>query len=166
MKKNTTVKIVRFRDWVFEVDYDRTKEIYSRIEWSSLERCNCNNCRNFVTNRKNVYPNEIIAFFSQIGVDHNKESEIYHMLRLEDGLHHYGGWFHFKGKLLSGEDAKIKVRKNGWTYKLEDITENFSIGFSKDYTLHNFDDCEKNELVQIDFIVDIEWVIDKALESE
>nr|WP_297787964.1 hypothetical protein [uncultured Allomuricauda sp.] len=102
-------KEVKYKDWVFEVEFSRTKEIYSLLETGSPESCGCNECLNFSQNRDKIYPKEIKELFCELGIDYKKESEIYHQVRLENGLHYYGGWFHFKGKIKNGKDCKIEL---------------------------------------------------------
>ena len=157
-------KEVKYKDWIFEVDFSRTKEIYSNLEFGSPENCKCNECLNFAKNRDKIYPSEIKELFNELGIDYNKESEIYHIVRIENGLHNYGGWFHFKGRIKEGKDCKIKLQNGGSTWESIKISENFEIAFMKDNALNNFSENEKNELIQIEFIANSEWVIDEKLE--
>ncbi len=161
-----TKKIVKYKEWTFEVDYKRTKEIYDKIEFGSPEVCGCNHCKNFAANRERIYPDEIKDLLSKIGIDYKKESEIYHMARLDNGLHLYGGWFHFKGKIIEGKDCKIELPDGGWTWDSVNVKDGFSIAFMKGSALSYFDKNEKDDLIQIEFIVNSEWVIDKELESD
>ena len=165
MQKMTT-KTVKYKEWTFEVEHGRTKEIYDKVEFGSPEGCGCNYCENFATNRENIYPDEIKNLLSEFGIDYKKESEIYHMARLETGLHHYGGWFHFKGKIIEGKDCKIDLGGGGSTFDTDKVVDNFEIAFMKGSDLTFFDKEEKDNLIQIEFIADSEWVLDKEIESE
>ncbi|MPQ49209.1 hypothetical protein GCQ56_19590 [Marinifilum sp. N1E240] len=160
------MKTVKYKEWTFEFDYGRTKEIYDKIELGSPEECSCNDCKNFATNRESIYPDEIKDLFLKLGIDYKKESEIYHMARLDNGLHHYGGWFHFKGKIIKGKDCKVELPSGGWTWDSVGVEGSFSIAFMKGSALTYFNENEKEDLIQIEFIVDSAWVIDKELESE
>ena len=40
-------KKITYKDWIFEVDFDRTKEVYEKLEMGSPEGCDCNFCKNF-----------------------------------------------------------------------------------------------------------------------
>ncbi|MDN5201959.1 hypothetical protein QQ008_11310 [Fulvivirgaceae bacterium BMA10] len=159
-------KTIRYRNWTFEVDYNRTKEVYDKIEFGSPESCNCNDCKNFIANRENIYPLEIKRLLESLGINPKKESEIYHMARLENGLHHYGGWFHFKGKIKKGKDCKIDFVSGGSRFETERVTNHFGIAFMKGSDLSFFNKEEKEQLIQVEFIADSEWIIDKELESE
>jgi len=159
-------KEVTYKDWRFEVEYNRTKEVYDNIEMGSPEGCECNDCKNFSANRENMYPTEIKELLEQFGVDYKKESEICHYCKLENGKHFYGGWFHFKGKIIEGIDCKVNLPNGGSTFDTIPINENFQIGFMKGSDLSFFDKEESKDLIQIEFLANSDWVIDKNLESE
>ncbi len=161
-----TTKIITYRDWTFEVDFDRTIQVYKSMDSGSPELCSCNDCKNFVENREAIYPSEIKDLLSYLGIDYRKEMEISHFCKLENGLHHYGGWFHFKGAIIKGKDCKINLPNGGSTFDTVHVTKDFQIAFMKDNSLHIFDQNEKNELIQIEFLANSEWIIDKELESE
>lgn len=165
--KLSVQKIVKYKEWEFLVDFDRTKEVYSKMEFGGPETCPCNDCKNFSANRENnIYPAEIKNLFAELGIDYKKESETYHLYRDKNGLHLYGGWFHFKGKILKGRDCKELLTYGGFTFDTVDVTEHFRIAFMKNSSLSFFDDCEKEDLIQVEFMVETEWVIDKSIESE
>ena len=159
-------KLVEYRNWVFEVDYQRTYEVYKQNEKGRPESCGCNNCRNFLVNRKQIYPVEFKNLLVELGIDYKKESEIYHIYRAENGKHLYGGWFHFKGKIKEGKDCKIETPNGGNTIDTINLNKDFQIGFLKDNSLTFFDKEEREELIQIEFYALSNWVIDKSLESE
>lgn len=155
--------IVKFRAWEFIVDKELTKMTYDKVPSGSPEGCDCNDCKNFVNSRETIYPEEIKKLLTEIGVDYKKESEICHYCRQDDGLHHYGGWFHFKGQ-FKGKDCNVPIGSNCFTFDLTPINDKFSIGFHYDSALTFFD--KKENLVQIEFEAKIQWTIDKELESE
>ncbi|BDS10539.1 hypothetical protein [Aureispira anguillae] len=158
---------VSYKKWQFKVDITRTKEIYSNPALKgSSEVCKCNPCKNFVLNRNQIYPREFIKLLNDLGIDKNKESEIYHMCKLEDGFHLYGGWFHFKGEIIEGEDCKIEYKNGGGSFKSFEINENFRVSFFKDAALNYFDKGESDSLIQVEFIAYSKWVIDRNLEPE
>ena len=158
--------IVKYRDWVFEVDYERTIEVYQKAKNGCPESCGCNNCKNFSINREQIYPQEFKDLLEELGIDYRKESEIYHIYRAENGKHFYGGWFHFKGKIKEGKDCKVDTHNGGRTLATVDLNENFQVGFLKDNSLPFFDKEEKENLIQVEFYAFSNWVIDKALESD
>lgn len=157
-----TVTKVKYRDWEFEVDRDLTRQTYEKISISGAESCICNDCKNYVAYRDNVFSDEIRTLFDDLGVDYKKEVEITSFETLPNGLHHIGGWFHFKGRVLNGKDYRIPLPSGGHTIDLTAVTDNFSIGFAEGGDLTFFSD--KNGLIQVEFMAFIPWVIDKSLE--
>lgn len=159
-EKMTTIK---FKDWELIVDRELTKLTYDKVAVGGTERCGCNDCQNFANNRETIFPEEIKNLFNNLGIDYKKESEICHYCRQDDGLHYYGGWFHFKGQ-FKGKDCTVPTGSNSFTFDLTPINDKFSIGFRYDSALTFFDD--KENLVQIEFDTKTPWTIEKELESE
>lgn len=153
---------LKFKEWELEFERLLTEQTYKDISESGAETCNCNDCKNYIANRDKVFPFEVLELFKNLGVDYKKEVEITSYEILENGLHHIGGWFHFKGQVKNGKDYKIQLSNGGYTIDLTKIEENFEIGFSKGNDLTFFND--KNGLVQIEFMTNIPWIIDKKLE--
>lgn len=156
--------ILKFKDWEFEVDKELTTQTYEKIKGSGADTCICNECKNYVAFRDSVFPNEINQLFDDLGIDYRKEVEITSYEILENGLHHIGGWFHFKGRLINGKDYRIPTPGGGYTLDLTKISNNFKIGFSEGNDLTYFEN--KEGLVQIEFMTSIPWVIDKDLETK
>ena len=157
------ISIVNFREWVFEVDKVLTKQTYLGVSGSGADTCLCNDCKNYVAYRDHVFPKEIIDLFNELGIDYRKEVEITSWQVLPNGLHHIGGWFHFKGNIVTGKSYRVPPESKSYTFDLTPMTENFSIGFSEGNDLTFF--ADKTGLVQIEFDTKIPWVNDKSLES-
>jgi hypothetical protein len=90
---------IKFKKWKIECDVSGTREAYAKIERGGPEECDCNTCNNFAAARQYAYPQEARSLLEQLGIDINKEAEVYHKCKLESGLHNYGGWFHFIGSI-------------------------------------------------------------------
>lgn len=157
-----TVTKVKYRDWEFEVDRDLTRQTYEKVSISGADSCICNECKNYVAYRDNVFSDEIRTLFDDLGIDYKKEVEITSFEILPNGLHHIGGWFHFKGRVLNGKDYRVPLPSGGHTIDLTAVKDDFSIGFAEGGDLTFFSD--KNGLVQVEFMTFIPWVIDKSLE--
>lgn len=155
--------IVKFKDWTFEVDKALTEQTYQNISGSGADTCGCNDCKNYVSYRDKVFSKEIIDLFIELGIDYRKEVEIIRWETLPNGLHHIGGWFHFKGQVLTGKDYRVPLPSGGHTFDLTRIIDNFSIGLAEGSDLTFFE--ERTGLVQVEFDTNIPWVIDKALET-
>jgi hypothetical protein len=157
--------IVKYKDWVFEVDKELTEQTYADVLAGGADSCRCDDCKNYVAYRDNIFPIEILELFAELGIDYRKEVEITVFEVKPNGLHHIMGWFHFKGYVLSGKDYRVPIHgtiHSGYTFDLTKIHENLSIGFAEGNDLTFFKDRE--DLVQIQFAANIPWVIDKSLE--
>lgn len=155
---------ITYRNWKIEVDRESTIKAYSQLNLSSSESCGCSHCTNYLENKENVFPIEIENLLNKLGIDKSKEIEISHMTKLENGLHYYCGWFHFKGK-FEGKDCSIPLPSgNGSTLEFEEITDTFGIGFTKAISNLAFENFE--EIVQVEFDCKIPWLIEKELETD
>ena len=155
---------IEYRDWEFEADQQGTKDAYKTVQKSGAEACGCNNCKNFVAARQEIFPQEVLDLIRQLGVDYQKEADASEMMVDDKGHHQYYGIFHFKGKMLKGKDCAISLPSGGHNIELDEITPNFSIGFTSGKSLALLED--KDELVQIEFSVNIPWVINRELEGK
>src|SRR5690606_33023964 len=106
--------IVKYKDWAFEVDKGLTEQTYKSISGSGADTCGCNDCINYVAYRDKVFPKEIIDLFHELGIDYRKEVEITKWEILSNGLHHIGGWFHFKGRVLT-EIGRASCSERVWS---------------------------------------------------
>ncbi len=89
---------LKFRDIDFEVDIDRNKDIYSRLASDSDYYCGHDPIINFyLTNRQELFTNELIDFFNLTGIDWTKENEINPYA--SDGLVIIEGWYDIVGKV-------------------------------------------------------------------
>jgi len=157
------MKTAQISRWKIYCDPDATRVAVSRIEIGSPEKCGCTDCLNFVTARDSAYPSLILNIYNELGIEHHKESEIWHTHRDDSGLHHYGGFFHFLGAIESGRDAKQE--SNGHvTFDFERIGEHFEWGLTSNVVLvpKAFAD---SSVTQLEFVTQIPWVID-APESD
>jgi len=159
-----TVTTVKYRDWEFEVDRELTRQTYESVSVSGADTCVCNDCKNYVAYRDKVFSDEIKRLFDDLGIDYKKEVEITSFETLPDGLHHIGGWFHFKGRVITGKDYRVPLPSGGHTFDLTTITDTFSIGFAVGNDLTYF--ADNTGLVQIEFMTYIPWLIDKSLETK
>lgn len=92
---------VEWKGWVVEVDLAATAAAHCERPSGSPEACGCLHCRNFAAARDRAYPGGFVGWLLSLGVPQDKESEIYHLGEEPDGLHLYGGWFHFVGRVIT-----------------------------------------------------------------
>jgi hypothetical protein len=62
------------------------------------ERCGCLYCLNFIAQRSSVYPDEFRTLLKQLGIDAEKEGEVYES-GPEGDFRVYGGWFYLAGEV-------------------------------------------------------------------
>ena len=153
--------IITYKGWEFAVDRQLTEETYQGVLNGGADACGCDNCKNYVASRESIFPNEVKALFQSLGMDYRKEVEIASYDVSPEGFDDIAGWFHFKGQLLTGQDCHVPTPGGGYTFRLEAIEGNFSIGFSPGNDLTFFE--VKAGLVQVEFETTIPWIIDKPL---
>ncbi|MGN6519872.1 MAG: hypothetical protein ACTHK2_10665 [Dokdonella sp.] len=96
-----------FGEWEFTADREATLAAYARAPEGGSASCNCSGCRNFVAARNSVYPPAFLSFLQSLGIDSQKDGEVYHNARLSPRCHDYGGWFHFVGTLNKTGDFPV-----------------------------------------------------------
>ncbi len=136
---------ITYRDWIFDFDVDATRAGYETIPAGGAETCDCAGCRNFLAQRDSVFPAEVLALFSKLGVDYRLDAEIYHTARLEPGLHLYGGWFHFVGAIMKEPLGPATL-------------DNFTIDFVPGNALAA-EVFQNQRLVQIEITAKLPWVL-------
>lgn len=105
--------LTTFGRWEFTVDREATVAAYARAEFGGSVSCNCNGCHNFAVARDSVYPPAFLSFLESLGIDFQKEGEVYHNACLSPGRHDYGGWFHFVGVLeKTGDFPSVALSEN------------------------------------------------------
>jgi hypothetical protein len=143
---------VLFGRWRLQCDREGTREAFARIEIGGPEACGCCHCRNFAAARSQVYPAEVLSLFEGLGIDSRKEREVYHLTPLESGLHLYGGWFHFVGRI---EEEGKELGK----FDMES-TGPFKLFFHEKPALVP-ESFEGLPLVQLEFEAQVPWVIEE-----
>jgi hypothetical protein len=148
---------VHFGRWRISCDAESTRKAYASVASGGAEECGCQPCLNFAAARAQIYPPHVLALFEKLGISADREVEVYHLARLSSGRHLYGGWFHVVGLILSGADAAKQVAGNLWQPDLEEIDENFSLGFSSRLGLVRRAFAGLT-LVQLEFTAKVPWV--------
>ncbi len=154
---------VSYKDWNFEVDKTITQNTYKNIKRASAEESETLDGLNFAKQRDDIYPEEIKQLFEKLGIDYKKEAEVSHFAAVENGMHLYSGWFHFKGN-FTGPDYLELMTEDDKKFNLIEITKNFSLGFRKESFLTSFED--RKNLVQVEFECLIPWVLEQEYEDE
>jgi len=86
-------------DQTIRYDREQTVKAYSAMRTGDPERCGCSYCLNFASQWETVYPESFRRLLDQLGIDTQKEGEVYECG--PDGpLRVYGGWFYFIGEFI------------------------------------------------------------------
>jgi hypothetical protein len=92
---------IRIGDQTIRYDHDATVAAYGGLAYGFAEECGCIFCKNFAAQRKLVYPASFRELLDQLGIDPEKECEVYEYGPVEEGSHLYGGWFYFVGEMVT-----------------------------------------------------------------
>jgi hypothetical protein len=143
---------IKFGRWSLLGDPDSTRRAYVDVVQGAAESCGCCHCRNFIAARGDIYPVEALHLFDCLGIDPSKETKVYHLTRLDSGLHLYGGFFHFSGRIVAGRDA---IQQDG-SIKLEPVSEMFALGCTAQVSLVSPVFAEL-PVTQIEFLAHVPW---------
>ena len=162
-----TMTEITYKSWKFQADKETTASTYASVTKGSADEDESIEGVNFSKQREKVYPEEIKTLFGQLGIDYKKETEVSHHVNLENGMHVYTGWFHFKGS-FEGPNYLDKISKDNpeedKEFNVTEISKTFSIGFRNENFLTNFED--RSNLVQVEFECMIPWILDLEFEPE
>ena len=71
------------------------------------ETCDCLFCQNFRPQREAAYPDSFKSLLEQIGIDLEKEGEVYMSGPVEDGYYVYEGHFYLIGEMIIAGESTI-----------------------------------------------------------
>jgi hypothetical protein len=89
--------------WRIEYNRSATVAAFAGAPATGPETCGCDPCRNWAATRERLLPSEFREMLGRFGIPFDREAEVYHNCRLDSGLHSYGAWYHFVGRVLFGE---------------------------------------------------------------
>ncbi|HUQ30714.1 MAG TPA: hypothetical protein VM095_01285 [Pyrinomonadaceae bacterium] len=176
------MEIISFRNWKLRADSYQTELAYQTIV-GTTRSCQCHWCANFVAAREEIYPSEILAVLTDLGIDHTKEADLYQQAR--DTQHQtilYRWWFYGIGYIEEGPQAweymgheQDKVPPAPyWDKHLESLREDpryFGVGFSdsarRRASEEHFvpDELKPYNLVQVELNAEVPWVLSTAFPS-
>lgn len=160
-----SMKTIEYGRWRISCDAHSTAQAYAAVSIGGAEECGCDPCLNFAAQKCDLYPPEVLALFGELGIDRDREVEVYHMARMGSGRHLYGGWFHFVGSIVSGADAAKQIAENLWQPDLLKASENFILGFTSIVHLRR-KSFENLPLTQLEFTTEIPWVTQQIKEPQ
>jgi hypothetical protein len=139
---------LKIGDQVIRYDRELTRQAYSLIESGGAEECGCSYCRNFVEQRSIAYPEHFRSLLDQLGIDSNKEGEVYE-LGPSEGLRLYGGWLFLAGELVEAGEQLTTEAGSGFQY-------HFTEANRLPKPAANFGD----QVLAIDFRTTLPWVVE------
>jgi hypothetical protein len=144
--------------WLIEYDRGATQQCYAEVPTGT--GCECIQCRNFDSALKKAFPAEFCAIADELGLDLAKPAELCHWCREPSGLYLTGGWYHFVGSILAGEDV-MQLSDGIGRFRFEALVPGFEFGLGTHCVLARdaFGACP---LVQLDFQTRVPWVLKEA----
>jgi hypothetical protein len=137
----------RLGDQLIRYDREATVAAYSSVPSSGTDRCGCVHCRNFAAQREIVYPPEFRATLTLLGIDPNKEGEVYDKVGPFDlRIRPTGGWFYFVGDLIKPGERLMQDGK-------------FQYWFQPSFPRPPI--CFGENVGAIEFSVEVPWVLDE-----
>ena len=133
-------------DQIIRYDRELTRQAYSAMKCGDAERCGCSSCLNFASQRTTAYPENFRLLLTQLGIDPEKEGEVYECGH-EGPLRVYGGWFYFVGELIQAGE-RMNDTTSGIQYYFADAK----------HVPRPAVDFGKSVLV-VEFITKLPWVI-------
>ena len=91
---------MRIGDQTIRYSRQETAAVYATLKHGDTERCGCISCQNFALQRNVAYPDSFRSLLDELGIDPNKEGEVFEYGPIADGYHLYGGWFNLIGELV------------------------------------------------------------------
>lgn len=137
----------RLGDQLIRYDRDATVAAYSQVRHGDAERCGCSGCRNFIAGRTQAFPDAFRTFLAELGIDPNKEGEVYECGPVEGGLYFYGGWFYFVGELV---EAGQRLSNEGESFEYW-----FSSSFPSPLAVFG------KAVATVEFTTRIPWILDE-----
>jgi hypothetical protein len=131
--------IERIGDWVIEVDPGATRAI------RKFGRCDCSTCRNWEISRDHVLGPSIRAIFERMGIDRENDLENFHYNRVSPGVHSYGGWYLFVGKVVSKAAGYAAI-------------DGMNISFGSSFP----GEGQMPGVTSLEFLVEVPWLLDEA----
>lgn len=146
---------VKLRDWVLQIDTERTVEVYSKRP-SLTDKCNCLGCRNYMAAISQLPP-RAQETFALLGIDPSKAGEVYPVEVNADGTHLYNGRYFFVGQILVSPETTGHFSHIGSQITMSKLSSDFSIGLTANalYPPKSF----PQPLLQLEFNCHVPWVI-------
>jgi hypothetical protein len=143
------LEVVRYRDWVFEVDRAANEVLYKEVETPGTQSCACEDCQYFESIADELYPDDVKQLFKKLGIDIKKNFDVSSFGGGAMGSA-FNGQFHFKGSLIEGPDCYQLTEFGGYQVNLLPVSDIFKIGFTKTKSASFF--TNEADIIKIEFM--------------
>jgi len=138
-----------FSFWQVEHDPQITRALYAAgIEQAQL--CECSPCRNFRSLGTDAFHPTVRTMLLALGIDPAQPAEVHQAGPSRYGRIQYGGFFHFVGRVLSGDREHLAETDGGFRYFVHEAAQLVP----KAFTGH--------PVIQLEFVVSLPWVLSEA----
>jgi hypothetical protein len=140
---------------VIDHDADATRRCFDQLPIGT--GCDCGYCRNFNAAAGRTFPSAFLEPTGALGVDPTKPAELCHYCREPSGLYLTGGWFHFVGSIMTGEDVMQWSNGTG-TYRFEELVPGLEFGLTGNLALVP-ESFAGLHVLQLEFQTRVPWVL-------
>ena len=139
---------LRLGDQLIRHDREATAAAYSSLSSGGADRCTCIYCRNFAAQRGAIYPPAFRELLDQLGIDPNKEGEVFDLVGPADWkIRPTGGWFYFVGEFIEKGE---KLMQAG----------NFQYWFQPSFPRPPA--CFGEPVLAVEFSAQVPWVLNES----
>jgi hypothetical protein len=113
--------------WLVDHEPEATRRCYEQPPVGT--GCACNQCCNLDAAAGRTFVPDFVTLLGALGIDPTKPAELGQWYREPSGLFLTGGWFHFVGSILTGEDA-MHWENNSGTFRFEEFNPGLEFGLT------------------------------------
>ena len=106
----TNIDSLHLGFWRADFDRDATLRAHAAMP-TDRRTCQCLTCKNYMAQKPTPFPSDFLDLLSRLGIDPNKEIEVYEMQPDDPQGIEYYGWFYFVGDVVA--DAGSPNPANG-----------------------------------------------------
>ena len=88
-----------YSGWCANFDRGATIRAHAAMPTGGAETCKCRSCRNYAAQKPVPFPPDFLDLLSRLGIDANKEIEVYEMEPDDPQRVECYGWFYFVGEV-------------------------------------------------------------------
>jgi hypothetical protein len=94
-----------YKWWRADFDREATIRAHAAMPAGGAEECKCQTCKNYSTQKPVRFPDDFLELLTRLGIDPNKEIEVYEMEPDDPHGVEYFGWYYFVGHVEADAGA-------------------------------------------------------------